>query len=342
MFKDNTVFVVGAGASADFGLPVGWELLQTIKANCKFERDSFGQVTGGPARIFEYFDEVFGRVEAKQMEKFFFRLKACEQIASGIDSADSIDEYIYRYTHDPIIAEVGKLQITYAISLAESRSTMGESFRQLPHSLDGTWIWAFTKALINGVKADQIDEIGQNITIICFNYDRCIEHYLEHALVRSFYGLTVEEARKIVGRINIIHPYGWLGSLQAFPFGETAHFGKMAENIITWSESVRDPEIVAKMRKSIKEARQIAFLGFGFATQNMELLNSQAAETPNYLPDVYSTGYGLMPEIEDALKANITALVSPVRLNNILNRIHFQYGEKCKPFFDIQRLNLVK
>jgi len=316
-------------------------LLRTIKRNCTFERDAFGQVTGGPARIFEHYDEVIGRASQPQLDKFYLRLKACTQIASGIESADSIDEYIYRYAHEPIIAEVGKLQITNAISTAENSSSMNDGFRLSPESLDETWIWAFTKALISGVRADQVDEIGQNITIICFNYDRCIEHYLENALTRSFYGLTQLEARAIVERINIIHPYGWLGSLEEFPFGGTANFGKMAGNIITWSESIQDFEIVTKMRKSIREARQIAFLGFGFAAQNMELLNSQPIDTPIYFPNVYSTGFGLVREIEETLKANISALVSR-HIGYRFDQIHFQYGEKCKNLMDIHRMNLVK
>jgi len=39
MFKDNTVFVIGAGASQEFGFPIGSGLTQTIKKNCNFVLD---------------------------------------------------------------------------------------------------------------------------------------------------------------------------------------------------------------------------------------------------------------------------------------------------------------
>jgi len=349
MFKDNTVFVIGAGASAEFGLPIGWQLLQTIKSNCDLEKDEWHQLKPGPQKIFEHYDEVIGRGDTEKFDQFFLRLKACDQIKAGIESADSIDEYIYRYAHDPIIAEVGKLQITYAISLAERNSTMGGGhFDQIQANLDGTWIWAFTKALINGVRADEVDDIGQNITIICFNYDRCIEHYLEHALARSFHDLTREQARKIVANINIIHPYGWLGDLEQFPYGKTGYFAEMAENIITWSESVRDPEIVAKMRQAIREAEQIVFMGFGFAAQNMDLLNSQPEKTDLFphdvpdAPDVYATALGIPQEVEGSLKSKISGLYMGQWSMQADQSIHFQYGAKCKEFFDIHRLNLVQ
>ncbi|NTA82591.1 hypothetical protein G6L13_19020 [Agrobacterium tumefaciens] len=348
MFKDNTVFVIGAGASAEFGLPVGWQLLKTIKDNCHFELDMWRQLKDGPTAIFRHYERVFGRETEDGLQQFLLRLKACEQIKLGIDSADSIDEYIYRYSGNPIISEVGKLQIAYAISLAEKNSTLARGFVDYPPSLDETWIWSFTKALINGIRADDVNQIGQNITIICFNYDRCIEHYLEHALARSFEDLTPKAAREIVSNINIIHPYGWLGDLELFPFGTADAFPAMAGNLITWSESVRDPEIVAKMREAIREAEQIVFMGFGFAAQNMDLLNSQPEKTDLFAheitstPDVYATALGIPEEVEGSLKSKITDLYMEQWSMQTDQGIHFQYGATCKKFFDIHRLNLVK
>ncbi|KAA3511592.1 hypothetical protein [Agrobacterium rosae] len=348
MFKDNTVFVVGAGASAEFGLPVGWDLLQTIKTNCNFEGKMWHLLREGPAAIFNHYRDIFGCNTPDENWDFQLRMIASAQILAGIESADSIDEYIFRYTHDPIIAEVGKLQITYAISLAEKSSTMGDSFERLPQSLDGTWIWAFTKALINGVRADQVDSIGQNITIICFNYDRCIEHYLEYALVRSFHDLTHAEARKIVAKINIIHPYGSLGDLEQFPFGQTFDFARMTGNIITWSESVRDPKMVEDMQTAIKSAEQIVFMGFAFATQNLKLMTPLpdksvlSAYMTRKPPDVYATAFAIPKEVENSLKSKIIEMYMGQLNISAHQAIHFQYGAKCKEFFDIHRLNLVK
>lgn len=350
MFRDNTVFVVGAGASAEFGLPVGSQLLESIRRNCDFQLDQWGSYTGGSREIFGYYDKIYGRQNSGAISEFNLRLIKSWQIRDGIESAESIDEYIFRYSSDPVIAEVGKLQIAHAISRAEHDSLlMPRNAVELDtRKVDHTWIWTFAKALMNGVRYENVDEIGENITIICFNYDRCIEHYLEHALRRGFHDLTAEDARAIVSKINIVHPYGWLGDLKQFPYGSVRQFPEMAENIITWSESIRDPEIVTKMREAIREAEQIVFMGFGFAAQNMDLLNSQPEKT-SYLehqldepPSVYSTAFNMPKEVEGSLRAKITDLYMGQWSLSASQSVHFQYGAKCKEFFDIHRLNLVK
>ncbi|MDI7920714.1 hypothetical protein [Ferirhizobium litorale] len=343
MFKDNTVFVVGAGASQEFGLPIGWELVDIIRNNCNFVVE-FNNLKQGSRPIFAHYLRIFGTQDATKVEELNLRLRVSRQIKDGIDSADSIDEYIFRYSHDPLIAEVGKLQIAYAISLAESASKLSlkKGFVENIDSAHNTWIWAFFKALINGVKANELDRIGQNITIICFNYDRCIEHYLEHALTKSFAGLSLDDARKIVKNINIIHPYGSLGGLDEFPFGLIDGFPRMAGNIVTWSETVRDLESVNNMRHAIWQAERIVFMGFAFANQNMKLLDCEAVETNENCPLVFSTGYGLQRETKKALSENINALYSNGEALGQLEKIHFQYDAKCKEFFDIHRINLVQ
>ena len=344
MFKDNTVFVIGAGASAEFGLPVGSTLIQTIKANCSFRLDEFGsRLAAGSRDVFQHYEKIFGRNDPAKVAQFNLHLEKSRQIAKGIDSAESIDEYIFRYASDPLVAEIGKLHIAHAISLAEKKSIISDD-NNFPDNFsvgDETWIWTFAKALMNGVKADDVESVGQNISIICFNYDRCIEHYLEHALMRGFHELTLEDARKIVGQINIIHPYGWLGNLSAFPFGKADRFAAMAENLITWSETITDLEVIQKLRTVVRSARQLVFMGFGFAAQNMDLLNTQPTGVPNRNTLVYSTGLGIPREVEAALKEKIIALISSTWRPVAAEMIHFQHDAKCKKFFDIHRLNLV-
>ncbi|MCC8932417.1 hypothetical protein [Rhizobium sp. 'Codium 1'] len=344
MFKDNSVFVVGAGASHEFGLPIGWDLTQTIKANCDIVLNQWGEYQSGSRAVFNHYVRMFSTQSEDNVDKIKSRLRASWQIRDGIESADSIDEYIFRYTSDPLIAEVGKLNIAHAISSAESKSLLKVKEGSVFDVRDATntWIWGFAKALMNGIRADDVSEVGNNITIICFNYDRCIEHYLEHALAQGFHGLTATEAKSIVESINIIHPYGWLGDLQRFPYGDTRQFPAMADNIITWSESVRDPEIISKMRLAIEGASQIVFMGFGFAAQNMDLLDCRRDYVPATPPAVYSTGYSLPRETQGVLTSKIVSLYSAADwYDPDTQKVHFQYGATCKEFFDIHRLNLV-
>jgi hypothetical protein len=54
MLRHNTVFVVGAGASKEFGLPVGSELAAEISKKLDINFDRFGrEVLSGDGELFE-------------------------------------------------------------------------------------------------------------------------------------------------------------------------------------------------------------------------------------------------------------------------------------------------
>jgi hypothetical protein len=344
MFRDNTVFVVGAGASAEFDMPVGSKLMETIRENCIYKFDHGGLRQGVPV-ILEHLND--GRDVRDHGDRDWIdqRLKAMARVSLSIDMAESIDEFIYRNSDDPLIAEVGKLQIAYAIAYAEGESLLrADQFNS--HSgfarANETWINTFAKVLFNGVKATEIDTIGQNITIICFNYDRCIEWYLERAIVRAYPGTSDGKARDIVRYINIIHPYGTLGSLSEFPFGQVRKLGAMADNIQTWSETVRDPNTVRAIQRAIGKADQIVFLGFAFANQNMELLRSPAEIRDERHVRAYATGYGLHQVVEQAYKENIVLLYKDALLVTAMDNIWVQWQTKSKEFMYMYRYGLTQ
>jgi hypothetical protein len=59
-----------------------------------------------------------------------------------------------------------------------------------------------------------------------FNYDRCIEQYLFHAL-QDYYGVSPHEASAMMASLKIFRPYGKIGDLPwqsqegAVPFGKS-------------------------------------------------------------------------------------------------------------------------
>ncbi|MCY1741443.1 hypothetical protein [Ensifer sp. SL37] len=343
MYEDNTVFVVGAGASNEFGLPVGWNLLEQIRDNSHFYFEHGRFPSKGNRKIYE---TVYGKYERDQhmLEKAF---RAFGDINLGVETAGSIDEYINRYSEDSMIAELGKIQIAHAILDAEGKSKL---VPPKGHEGDGinwsnvqdTWISTFARALFEGVRANDVETIGDNITIICFNYDRCIEHYLEYAIQRAYRGIDRKYARKIVESINIIHPYGSLGRLSQIAYGTplaNADLYHVANNLITWSETVEDRSLVDHIKGAIKDARNIVFLGFAFANQNMELLDAGLPDNKPYYTSVYSTGFGLTNDIEVKLKRKIVGLYSANGNSSHHNYVDIKYGMKCNEFMQKQLLN---
>ena len=340
MFADNTVFVIGAGASAEFGLPVGAGLMKQIKQNSMFRFD-ISLMEGVPI----IWDALRERYDARGVDE---RLTAMREIHRSIDLAGSIDEFINRHYNDPIIAEVGKLQIAYAISNAEAKSILARTKEHDEHFdwelLKPTWIRTFAQLLFEGIRNDEVEHVGDNITIICFNYDRCIEKYLSDAIVKTFKDVNVDQARQIVGRMKIIHPYGSLGTLSDLSFGGKLYPQKLydiSENLVTWSESVKS-ERKTETASAMMDATAIVFLGFAFAPQNMELLTlptSRPRRELDYPVEEYATGFGYNDVIDRRLKSKIMNLYPQ---DDVLSwdSIHVQYEMKCAHFMQTHSMAL--
>ncbi|WP_333900053.1 hypothetical protein [Agrobacterium pusense] len=343
MFRDNTVFIIGAGASREFGLPVGEALMKQIQTNSRFRFD-FGTMKEGIEPIFRC---VVNRY-AQDNDAINARFLAMAEIHRAIDHAGSIDEFINRHNGDEIIAEVGKLQIAYAISKAERHSKLAkitpQSDRSSEPDLSDTWIKPFTRMLFDGVRNSDVETLGNNITIICFNYDRCIETYLEYAIVKTFRDVSQDMARQIVKNINIIHPYGSLGDLRHHPFGAEPtpeRIRAMSENIVTWSESMNS-DISPKIQDAMTNASTVIFLGFAFAPQNMKLLEVENGFDGTFQEvETFATAYGYNAVINERLTAKIIDLFPSEFPTVNEDKVHIQYDMKCAEFLKAHSMALV-
>jgi hypothetical protein len=142
--------------------------------------------------------------------------------------------------------------------------------------------------MVPGSKHANPAEIFSHTSIITFNYDRCIEEFLAHALV-MYFSISISEAYKIVSRIKIFHAYGAVGSLKGrvgekiVPCGSAppVRFGQevswellrdVGPHITTFTEESRSTEEVERMRDLVLDAETIVFLGFGFNDNNLALI----------------------------------------------------------------------
>ena len=91
MISNNTLLVVGAGASKEAGLPIGSELAEQIARLLTYRFD-FGQLQSG--------DEVFLRVLSRDLKDTTATLNdylsVASQISKGVRLVNSIDNYILR------------------------------------------------------------------------------------------------------------------------------------------------------------------------------------------------------------------------------------------------------
>nr|VFJ75732.1 MAG: hypothetical protein BECKFM1743C_GA0114222_108732 [Candidatus Kentron sp. FM]VFK22220.1 MAG: hypothetical protein BECKFM1743B_GA0114221_108452 [Candidatus Kentron sp. FM] len=212
----------------------------------------------------------------------------------------------------------GKLAIVRSILAAERNSRLyfdkhKGNFNIVLHKLGKTWYPAFFRLLTRNHTKDGLADRFRSVLLCVFNYDRCIEHFLYHAL-QVYYGMSSEAAAGLMKQLPIYHPYGSVGSLPWQGGDDVMAFGdepsphqllQLADGIKTFTEGVKPGSggiweskrdiaraVQFSWRKSalcrpgdrrsqgglnspgdIAAARKLVFLGFGFHELNMELLS---------------------------------------------------------------------
>lgn len=281
MFESHTLFVVGAGASAEIGLPVGSALIETIatKLDIRFQ-DGLRLSSGDPGIA----DTVRFHARHRNENQNTYYQKA-RMIREALPVAPSIDNFLDAHKKDEHIQFCGKLGIVASILEAERKSKLfaeghGNDHVDLGH-LSGTWYTAFMKMLVERVDLDEIESVFDNVSFITFNYDRCIQRFL-HVALQKYYGIDSGRAADLISKLEIIHPYGSIGRLpfeggnSIVPYGaklDEAALIEAAGRIRTFTEQIEDFEFLDAIRQSVSGAETLVFLGFGFHPQNMELLS---------------------------------------------------------------------
>lgn len=280
MLKQQTVFVVGAGASKEFGLPVGAELAIKISEKLDVVFDRFGQ------EIISGDGDLFRNVTRMHKQDLLQYQKAAWLIRDGIILAHSIDDFLDVHQHNERLVNYGKAAIAKCVLEAERTSTLffdryAQQIKPGPRTINfrncaDTWLVGLMRLLVRGTPHAARAKIFDRCTFVIFNYDRCVEHFFIQALQRS-YDITSDEAIDIVANAKIYHPYGLAGELgDATTTGGMVSFGAEQVDfydigkrmIKTYTESVDSKQI----KDGIIASEQIVFLGFAYHDQNMRLL----------------------------------------------------------------------
>jgi len=274
----SLVFVVGAGASLDFGksMPIGPELALRVEAalNEEFRPDPSGL---GPIKRALKRSTVGLRPEHHD---------AADAIRDSLGFSSSIDNLLNGWTDVPETALVAKLAIADQILRGEHDSDIGatgyadnETARRRIAALKDNWLHYIVRH-IGGTRHERnVEDNFRDVAFIVFNYDRCIEQYLYWAFQMAG-GLTPARAAKAVRAIPIVHAYGQLGSLpydqpnrRAVAFGAKDRLSvSIANQIRTYTEEARDQKLLRSIQTLAIGADKIVFLGFAYHRQNLDLL----------------------------------------------------------------------
>jgi hypothetical protein len=286
MIKENTLFILGAGASKPYGYPTGKELRAYI---CKKLPGIFSAIIGKDRELGNP-DRVILNKDMKKFAEIFKK-----------SSIQSVDQFL---ALNPSFSDIGRMAIATAILGYENRPRFNmeveDSFQD--------WYSFLYKRMTEGFSSKESwkEFKKNNISFVTFNYDRSLEHFTYTSFIHSFW--EIKDAILLHNYTEYIpfpfvHVYGQIdnpvwkgGSKYAEGYDDYQRIDTLKDNIRIIGDRVKGlkEDIAALFNK----ATRIFFLGFGYAPENMEVLG-----LPKSIQDgqeIYGTAKGYTKkEIED-------------------------------------------
>jgi len=244
MITEPTALILGAGASMPYGFPSGLELMQKILSTIKPHKPLTEDLVGFDIEQndINYFRECLSR--------------------SGKLSADAFLE------RRPEFLRIGKLVITLLLTMYEIEPNLFD-----PKMAGNSWY----EYLWNKLDAPFDDFDKNKLSIITFNYDRSLEHYLI-TVMQNLYGKPEEKCAEKLNNIPIIHVHGKLGTLPwqgglARPYvGSFRNAEEISNQIIVIPEQKGTSPEFKEATKLLFAAKYVYLLGFGYHPKNLERL----------------------------------------------------------------------
>lgn len=297
MFEEQTVFILGAGASVSYGYPTGEELVGKVidfaKLAVAFCRDALESNSGGfatrPLINKRHSPE---RMSTQDIEREW--TKAIEDFQALADHLSAAHPLVIDYflDHNPDLADVGKFCIAWAILQAERTHRQGyaETLNQQ------NWYRFILHKLTTGCLDKNTFVNNNHVSFITFNYDVSLDYGLYtglSALQRFNDGDTID--KYLNGRI--IHVYG---KIRERPFDEPPPFdlgvvqsgtsrpehywrqrlialdrvyeASQGLKVISPGKATSNSDEISIAKAMISKATVVYILGYGFDPLNSELL----------------------------------------------------------------------
>jgi hypothetical protein len=155
--------------------------------------------------------------------------------------------------------------------------------------------YLFTQIMLPGAHQSIDDFLEKNrVSFVSFNYDRTLEHCLALRLAKTF-GLKQDAVGAALDRIDIAHVYGSFGQYSGAPVREL-----QPGQIFNGGQSVRlmyeqrrgQNDELAKAKQLIERAEIVVIMGFGFDSDNVQVLELNDALHNDKA--VFHTRFGMM------------------------------------------------
>ena len=338
-----TTFIIGAGASAEFGLPVGIRLKQEIA-------EIMGQQDPRKLRLFNLIENSTNRWLGLKTKKSKLKLsdkgKAISELLKSSNDT-TIDNFLHQNQEDEILEKLIKISISLIILMAEHESILNGP---KPQFLSDNWLSKLIDIMHSGIGKDK-SLLHKKVNFIIFNYDRCVEK-LFFEKFRKIFQINENDAMNIISNFRIYRPYGSLGNIfkinidNYLPFAADINPENLingAKRIITYHENISHLNNSTEIRNLINSSESIYFLGFSYNIENMNLLHTIEDLRQRLPRNIYGTAYNIHPENHEMISNGIKlAMLNPQFFNASQQRVIIaSQSSTCSEFIDQYRYHIV-
>lgn len=319
MITEETVLIIGAGGSVPYGYPTGAGLRRDICTN--FPDYYVGLYTSTPKVRHELETEKYR--EAETFCKIFKN-----------SSIESIDRFL-SINHEKY-GEIGKKAIVLSLLKAELESKFREDVESKTYNQDW-YSLLYNKMISTFTDPESYQRFSENkVSVITFNYDRSLEYFLYDSLCNSYSHIQQEKIAEQLDKIKFVHVYGCLANP---PWSKGLKYQRpeckevlnqeiinnLYPNIRTIHQRTNDDEL-KDLLEIIKESKNIYFLGFGFADENLQILDLE--NTINENQRIYATSLGLEANQEEEIQQKLIGHLPKKEMS-------FEESiEEASPFFE--------
>jgi hypothetical protein len=303
VFKNKTVFILGAGASWDYGYPTGEELVKRIigKATCVAQYLEYSMKTANKRRP-SYLD----RESLRQMpleEQWKTVLEECQKLEAGLKQVNPlvIDYYL---GWNPSLQPIGKLLIAWVILECEWTSLKkGTNVNRLPDDpkrFKDDWCRFITHELAINCK-ESTDLSKNDVRFVSFNYDASLELALYEGLshIEQF---EKDDIEGFLGDDRILHVYGAVRDIRI----------RLPD--LDWDQQNRNPRELSDLELELYLPKYQEFLNYIYdASKRLTVIDphdkttygdilKSAREAITAAKFVYILGYGFDQNNNDRLQ----------------------------------------
>ena len=288
MFPDNTVFILGAGSSKPYGLPLGSEINSLIIEVSKSLQSS-NIWKRNP--LIDDLLKIMNELDFNKSELISFASTLRKSNISSIDRFLNIRRNDYGF--------LGKHLLSFFLLEFEKEQNV------FSNSNVDDWLKFLWNKYICQKSLEDFN--NANVSFLTFNYDRVLEYFLINSISES-YGVSKIVAVNVLENIKVIHIHGQIGFLHKEPsllenrdfFTDFIHFNSdinfntvtRAAKSIRLIHETREKNYLKKIIEDILiNAQTIYFLGFGYDKMNIETLGLDKIDLSD--KSIYGTAFGM-------------------------------------------------